>query len=142
MEIINFKKLHKDAVTPFYATDGSNAMDLTAIKEEYVEYGTAIKYYFGLAFEIPKGKVGLIFPRSSIYKTDLTLSNAVGVIDSDYRGEITAIFKIFDTGYTTYKVGDRVAQIMFIDAPQINLKEVTELTPTDRGTGGYGSTGK
>jgi len=139
MQTIKFKKLNTNAVTPFYATEGSNAMDLTAINHELID-SEHIKYSFGIAFEIPKGKVGLIFPRSSCYKQRQILSNCVGIIDSDYRGEISAV--MIGTTNTSYKTGERIAQIMFIDAPQIKLIEVNELSNTSRGNNGYGSTGK
>lgn len=137
--MIRFKKTNPKAVIPFYATDGANAMDLTAVAIEHLD-SEHIKYNFGLAFEIPKGKVGLIFPRSSCFKQRQIMSNCVGVIDSDYRGEISAV--MIGTTETSYKVGERVAQIMFIDAPQVELIEVDELSNTNRGNGGYGSTGK
>jgi dUTP pyrophosphatase len=137
--MIKIKKLDPNAVMPFYATAGANAMDLTAIKVEKIDL-EHYKYSFGLAFEIPKDKVGLIFPRSSCYKKRQIMSNCVGVIDSDYRGEVSAVF--IGTSEQSYKVGERVAQIMFIDAPQVELIEVDELSETSRGNGGYGSTGK
>lgn len=136
---IKIKKLHPNAVTPFYATEGSAAMDLTAVSSEYIDT-EHIKYNFGLAFQIPKGKVGLIFPRSSCYKQKQLLSNCVGVIDSDYRGEISAV--MIGTSKSSYTTGERVAQIMFIDAPQIEFVETDELSTSERGEGGYGSTGK
>lgn len=136
---IKIKKLHPKAVIPFYATDGSGAMDLTAIKAEKIDY-QHYRYFFGLAFEIPKNKVGLIFPRSSCYKQRQIMSNCVGVIDSDYRGEVSVI--MIGTSESSYIKGDRVAQIMFIDAPQVEWIEVEELSKTERGVGGYGSTGK
>ena len=136
---IKIKKLHPNAVTPFYATEGSAAMDLTAVSSEYIDT-EHIKYNFGLAFQIPKGKVGLIFPRSSCYKQKQLLSNCVGVIDSDYRGEISAV--MIGTSKSSYTTGERVAQIMFIDAPQIEFVETNELSTSERGEGGYGSTGK
>lgn len=136
---IKIKKLHPNAVTPFYATEGSAAMDLTAVSSEYIDT-EHIKYNFGLAFQIPKGKVGLIFPRSSCYKQKQLLSNCVGVIDSDYRGEISAV--MIGTSKSSYTTGERVAQIMFIDAPQIEFIETDELSTSERGEGGYGSTGK
>lgn len=136
---IKIKKLHPNAVTPFYATEGSAAMDLTAVSNEYIDT-EHIKYNFGLAFQIPKGKVGLIFPRSSCYKQKQLLSNCVGVIDSDYRGEISAV--MIGTSKSSYTTGERVAQIMFIDAPQIEFVETDELSTSERGEGGYGSTGK
>ena len=136
---IKIKNLHPNAVTPFYATEGSAAMDLTAVSSEYIDT-EHIKYNFGLAFQIPKGKVGLIFPRSSCYKQKQLLSNCVGVIDSDYRGEISAV--MIGTSKSSYTTGERVAQIMFIDAPQIEFVETDELSTSERGEGGYGSTGK
>ena len=136
---IKIKKLHPNAVTPFYATEGSAAMDLTAVSSEYIDT-EHIKYNFGLAFQIPKGKVGLIFPRSSCYKQKQLLSNCVGVIDSDYRGEISAV--MIGTSKSSYTTCERVAQIMFIDAPQIEFVETNELSTSERGEGGYGSTGK
>ena len=136
---IKFKKTHPNAVTPFYATDGSNAMDLTAVSFEIID-NEHIKYNFGLAFEIPKDKVGLIFPRSSCFKQRQIMSNCVGVIDSDYRGEISAV--MIGTSQYSYKENERVAQIMFIDAPKIKLIQVDELNDTQRGSEGYGSTGK
>jgi len=98
--------------------------------------------------EIPKGYVGLVFPRSSIRKTDLSLTNSVGVIDSGYRGELQATFKkVYGPNdvridQTDYKVGDRIAQIIIIPYPQITFVEVDELSITERGEGGFGSTGK
>lgn len=136
---VKFIKLHPDAKTPYYATDGAAAMDLTAISEELID-SEHIKYNFGLAFEIPKGYVGLIFPRSSCYKQRQIMSNCVGVIDSDYRGEVSAV--MIGTSDECYNVGDRVAQIMFVKAPQVELEEVEKLSETKRNTGGYGSTGK
>ena len=140
--IVKFKKLDPSAVTPAYSKAGDAAMDLTAIsiakvdRDEfgYMEYGT------GLAFEIPEGYVGLLFPRSSISNSGLILTNSVGVIDSGYRGEIKFRFKhIPDTAY--YKPGDRVGQIIIIPYPQIELQEAEQLSETDRAEGGFGSSG-
>ena len=136
------KKLHPNAVIPTYAKDGDAGMDLIAtsiIGEEPFQ----ITYGLGIALEIPKGFVGLVFPRSSIRKTDLSLTNCVGVIDSGYRGELQATFrKHKGVASTTYAVGDRVAQIMIIPHPEIEFEEVAELSNTERGEGGFGSTGK
>jgi len=139
--IVKIKKLDPTAVTPAYAKAGDAAVDLTAIslskvdKDEfgYLEYGT------GLAIEIPEGYVGLIFPRSSISNSGLILTNSVGVIDSGYRGEIKFRFKhIPDTSF--YKVGDRIGQLIIMPYPQIEFEEVQELSSTERGEGGFGST--
>ena len=136
---VRIKKLKENAVIPTYAKDGDAGMDLVAtriINErlDSITYGTDI------ALEIPEGFVGLVFPRSSIRKTDLILSNSVGVIDSGYRGEIQATFK--RSGVYAYAVGDRGAQIMIIPHPPIEFEEADELSDTERGDGGFGSTGK
>lgn len=138
---VNVKKLSDKAVIPQYAKPGDAGMDMTAtslIKSEvYYEYGTDI------AVEIPEGYVGLLFPRSSISKTKQILANHVGVIDSGYRGEIKFRFKklAWDNG-EVYNVGDRIGQLIIIPYPQVALFEVDELSSSDRGEGGYGSTGK
>ena len=135
---LNIKKLNKNAVIPTYAKEGDAGMDLviTDIKGEN-KYD--ITYGFGISIEIPEGFMGLVFPRSSIRKTDLVLSNSVGVIDSGYRGEIQATFK--KIGLNKYEIGDRGAQIIIIPYPPIEFEEVNELSNTERGEGGFGSTG-
>lgn len=139
---VKIKKLVENAVIPSYSKPGDAGMDLTAISYKYDkstnfchEYGT------GLSIEIPEGYVGLLFPRSSIYKYDLLLSNHVGVIDSGYRGEIKFKFKSRFIESEIYKIGDRIGQIIILPYPQIEFEEVTELSETERGEGGYGSTG-
>jgi dUTP pyrophosphatase len=102
----------------------------------------SVSYGFGIAMEIPKNYVGLIFPRSSVRNKDLILSNCVGVIDSGYRGEIQSTFKKTDgLDSIKYNIGDRGAQIIILPYPQVNFKEVEELSDTERGSGGFGSTG-
>lgn len=142
---VKIKKLVENAVIPAYATEGSAGMDLTATsisfdKDNNVVYGT------GLAFEIPKGYVGLLFPRSSNAKKDVLLSNSVGVLDSDFRGEVTFKFrrtnrKLFSCE-KFYEVGDRIGQIIIVKHPNIEFVESEELSATERGAGGYGHTGK
>ena len=136
---VRIKKLSENAVIPTYAKDGDAGMDLV-ITSIITRYEGDITQGFGIALEIPKGFVGLVFPRSSIRKTDLILSNSVGVIDSGYRGEIQATFK--RSGVYVYEVGDRGAQIMIIPHPPIEFEEADELSDTERGEGGFGSTGK
>lgn len=137
---VKVKKLVENAVIPTYAKPGDAGLDLTAtsieIKDDKVTYGC------GLAIEIPQGFVGLLFPRSSNSKKDLLLTNSVGVIDSGYRGEITAVFKKIEYVAETYKVGERFAQLVILPYPGIELEEAEELSVTERGSGGYGSTGK
>ena len=139
---VKIKKLNPNAVIPTYAKSGDAGMDLVATK---IISNTTFDVTYGtdLAMEIPKGFVGLVFPRSSIRKYELILSNSVGVIDSGYRGELQATFKK-ENGLDSlaYKVGDRIAQIMIIPHPEIEFEEVDDLSDTERGEGGFGSTGK
>lgn len=150
---VKFKKLNPEAVIPSYAKPGDAGLDITAtdngkviaVEPEdahcYVEYGT------GLSLEIPVGHVGLIFPRSSVSKTALALANSVGVIDSGYRGEVKFRFKLEyfanQSGIKSigkYKAGDKIGQLIIVPYPNIELEEVTELSETERGEGGFGST--
>ena len=145
---VRVKKLHPDAVIPQYAKDGDAGMDLVAISSQYTQ--DYISYKTGLAFEIPQGYVGLLFPRSSNSKKNLLLTNSVGVIDSGYRGEVEFRYKLVghstvlspDGNYNRYNIGDRIGQLIIMPYPQVKLVEVTELSDSDRGTGSYGSTGK
>jgi dUTP pyrophosphatase len=140
--LVNVKKLHENAVIPSYSKDGDAGMDLT-ITREIENTSFSVSYGFGIAMEIPKGYVGLVFPRSSVRNQDLILSNCVGVIDSGYRGEIQATFKKTNgLDSIKYNVGDRGAQIMIVPYPQVKMNEVTELSNSERGEGGFGSTGK
>lgn len=139
---VKIKKLHPDAVIPKYAKPGDAGMDLTAVSVEDEYYNGNVVYNTGLAFEIPEGYVGLLFPRSSNSKKGLLLSNSVGVIDSGYRGEVSFKFKVLNSSMGIYKVGERIGQILIVPYPQIEFEEVEELSETERGTGGYGSTGK
>lgn len=135
---VKIKKLDKNAVIPGYAKKGDAGMDLTVTSSEQIDF-EHFKYGFGISIEIPEGFVGLVFPRSSVYKHKQVLSNSVGVIDSGYRGEISAV--MIGTTNDRYQVGDRAAQIIILPYPQIDFEEVTELSTTERGTTGYGSTG-
>jgi dUTP pyrophosphatase len=152
---VRIKKLNENAIIPSYAKDGDAGMDVIATSI-ISDTPTQITYGLGIALEIPYGFVGLVFPRSSIRKTGLQLSNSVGVIDSGYRGELQATFNKLFGGEAMYdemkvkeiqpndfyKVGDRVAQIMIIPHPPIEFEEANELSDTERGAGGFGSTGK
>lgn len=184
---VKVKKLRKDAVLPSKAHPTDAGFDLTAVSRVFDAEGN-VTYGFGLAFEIPEGYVGLIFPRSSICRKDLALSNAVAVIDAHYRGEVTAKFKPtlsvatdkrigkdefdwygtddidFGDSFVSfngrkkcypdvtqdcapfpprfYAVGERIAQMIIMPIPQIEFEEADELSSTDRGANGYGSTGR
>lgn len=138
---VKIKKLTESAVIPTYAKDGDAGMDLTATRIWYDDNNN-VCYGTGLAMEIPRGYVGLVFPRSSIANKSLLLSNAVGVIDSGYRGEIMAKFKHLMSEVKLYGVGDRIAQIIIVPHPYIEFEETEELAQSERGEGGYGSSGR
>jgi len=143
---IKIKKLSEKAVIPKYATDGSAGLDFFATSEKTVVDGSNIYISYGtdIALKIPEGYVGLIFPRSSISSnTTLVLANGVGVLDSDFLGEVTFRFKnLLPTGNKKYKVGDKIGQLLIVPYPTIDFEVVDDLGLTSRGTGGYGSTGK
>lgn len=148
---VKIKKLIPEAVIPFYAKKGDAGMDLTATSgPEQIETDDGFGYWCfeyktGLAIAIPEGYVGLIFPRSSISKKDLLLANSVGVIDSGYRGEIKCRFKItgeYHIDESFYKAGDKIAQLIIIPFPTIELEESDELSDSERGEGGFGHTGE
>lgn len=144
---IRFKKLHKNATAPTRAHETDAGFDLTAVSA--FQTANEIVYSTGLAVEIPAGYVGLLFPRSSIYKYRLALSNCVGVIDAGYRGEICAHFRIVERKEDPlnfiddfYKPRDRFLQLIIMKLPEVSFIEAETLSDTDRGCGGFGSTGK
>lgn len=143
---IKIKLTHKDAKIPTYAHTGEDAcVDLYAAEVSGNALSSnKIVVDFGVAFEIPAGYCALIFPRSSIHKKDLFLSNCVGVIDSGYRGNVTAVFYKDKLNFQNNKieVGERCAQMMIIPVPTIEFEQVETLSNSTRGNGGYGSTGK
>jgi len=143
---ILFKKLHPEAVKPKFGKPGDAGADLVATSVDMS--GHQAFYGTGLAVEIPEGMVGLVFPRSSVRNYDLSMANCVGVIDSGYRGEIMVTFNIINRDqaaykepYKIYNVGDRIAQLVIMPVPLVQFVEVDELSETERGTGGHGSTG-
>lgn len=188
---VKIKRLHPDAVIPTKAHTTDAGLDLVATSRVFAADGTAT-YGTGLAFEIPEGHVGLLFPRSSVYKQDQHLTDSVGVIDAGYRGEVTFKFKptlVYiddpeiipnpatrpdqhdgtdqvdvatqkvtfhgrdkrypDVGedylpfpFRAYEVGERIGQLIIIPYPEVEFEEADELQPSERGEGGYGSTGK
>ena len=138
---VKFKRLSEFAKIPAYSKPGDAGMDLTAVNYQTDIHGNII-YGTGLAVEIPEGYVGLVFPRSSNRKTKAYLTNHVGVIDSGYRGEIMVTYKNVDLSFDEpYNIGDRIAQLIIIPYPLIEPIEANELSETERGEGGHGSTG-
>jgi len=137
---VKIKKMHKNAVIPSYAKPGDAGMDLTVVSMTFDIDTNICTLDFGIAIEIPEGYVGLLFPRSSVYKKNCILSNSVGVIDSGYRGSIMAKFYEINS-FCGYEEGEKALQLIIMPYPQIQFEEVEELSNTDRGAGGFGSTG-
>lgn len=146
---LKIKKLDPAAILPTYATPGAACFDLYALPSSsegaMVRVGEPCTIPTGLAFEVPEGHVMLIFSRSGHgFNSDTRLANCVGVIDSDYRGEVKVKLTRDQSGADAlnFKPGDRVAQAMVIPVQQVAFTEVSELSATERGAGGFGSTGK
>ena len=139
---VRFKKLTENAVMPRKAHPTDAGFDLTCTSVQEDMRHNCVSYGTGLAVGIPDGFVGLIFPRSSVYKEDLDLTNAVGVIDSSYRGEVMAKFRILQPHTHRYTIGDRIGQMIIMPYPEVEWEEAEELSDSDRGTGGYGSSGR
>lgn len=155
---VRIKKLSPNAQIPKKAHSTDAGFDLYATSRKLDDDGNIV-YGTGLAFEIPEGFVGYVFPRSSISKQNLFLTNSVGVVDAGYRGEVTAKFKMSQKagmleregehyfaiptfpGCTVYEVGERIAQLIIMPIPAIEFTEADTLSSSERGTGGYGSTG-
>lgn len=161
---VKVKKLSKDAVIPFKKYDSDFCYDCVAVSEEEIA-PNVWKYGLGLAFEVDRGwnhvmvfgcvkgvmgrplgreyNLSIDFrPRSSIYKTGMVLSNAVGTIDEGYRNEVSAIFYHVMPNMPRYKIGDKIGQIKIGLTLPIEFEEVEELSDSDRGMKGFGSTGK
>ena len=140
---VQVKRLDTNAVIPVKAHADDAGLDLTATSvkatDKYIEYGT------GLAVSIPKGYVGLLFPRSSISNSDLSLANSVGVVDAGYFGEIKLRFKkigLSDPYFSAlYNVGDRIGQLIIMPIPAVTFDEVSDLGNSERAIGGFGSSG-
>lgn len=138
---VKVKRLHPSAVIPAYATDGSGCFDITALEMVQQEGNTAV-YTTGLAFEVPPGKVLMLYSRSGHgFNRGIRLANCVGVIDSDYRGEVAVKLTRDNDGIWFPAAGERIAQGLIQGAQQVRFVEVQELSETARGTGGFGSTG-
>lgn len=146
---LKIKRLHPQAIIPEYQTAGAACFDLHALAEGGFGYeGLPVEFFdgatfkTGLAFEVPPGHVMLVFSRSGQgFKHDTRLANCVGVIDSDYRGEV--LVRLTNDGAEPFIVnkGDRIAQAMLVPIPQVEFVLVEELSETERGTNGGGSTG-
>lgn len=145
MNSVRVKKLHPNAILPTYGSCEAAGADLYACLESEVtiEPGEIFWVPTGIALEVPKGCGGFVFARSSLgAKRGLAPANKVGVIDSDYRGEIRVVLLNHSKQPQTIAPGERIAQFVIMPVVQAAFEEVTELSDTDRGIGGFGSTGK
>ena len=145
MSVVRVKKLHPNALLPTYGSQEAAGADLYACLEETVtiQPGETAWIPTGIALEVPKGCAGLVFARSSLgAKRGLAPANKVGVIDSDYRGEIRVVLLNHSKEAQTVENGERVAQFVITPVLTPVYEEAEELTDTSRGTGGFGSTGK
>lgn len=143
---LKVKKLHPDAIIPRYATNGAACFDLHAVSGtgDSILNGMSELVDTGLSFEIPEGHVMLVYSRSGHGFNNATrLANCVGVVDSDFRGEVKVRLTRDSDILTPMRVksGDRIAQAMIVPIPAVSLVEVAQLSDTDRGLGGFGSTG-
>lgn len=139
---IRIKKLVPEAVLPQKAHEDDAGYDLTAVNVSVDAKRGIVTYGTGLAIEVPKGCVGLLFPRSSVYKHQLGLANCVGVLDHGYQGEVTFKFRILQPHISRYSIGDRIGQLVVVKLPDTEVVEVDGFEPSERGEGGYGSSGK
>ena len=138
---IKIKKLHPDAIVPTYGTAGAACFDLYALDGKH--NSRQVHVSTGLAFEVPEGHVMMVYSRSGMgIKQGVRLANCVGVIDSDYRGEVMVVLHSDRDPWPQVHYGDRIAQAMIIPVDQVSFDVVEELSNTDRGTGGFGSSGK
>ena len=139
---IKIKKLNKNVELPKQGTQGAAGIDFYLPQPVRFKPNYSRKVPLGVAVEIPEGYVMLLIPRSSTWKTPLRMPNSVGVIDSDYRGEVCALLRNTSNFTITADVGERLVQGVIVPVPSIQIKEVEELSKTSRGGGGFGSTGK
>jgi dUTP pyrophosphatase len=144
---LKIKALNSCAQMPYYATEGAACIDFRAplnpaARGDYVFPGKPLSFKLGLAVEVPEGYALLMFSRSGQgFNSDTRLANCVGVIDSDYRGELNVKLTCDGPNIMRVEPGDRVCQGMLVQVPRIVIEEVTELGETVRGEGGLGSTG-
>lgn len=148
---VRVKRMNDRAFLPTYAHKGDAGMDFYLPEDISIPPGVcSVKVPLGIAMEIPKGYYLAIVLRSSTgLKSTLRLSNGYGVIDSGYRGEVSLILDnirqpdaVRRIGYAEYKRGDRIAQGILVPVPMVKLEEAEELSASDRGSGGFGSSGK
>lgn len=142
MEQMKVKLVNEYAQLPTRGSNDAVGLDLYSQFHIKVPADSQKKIPLGVAVEIPKGYMGLLVPRSSMSKTPLRCANSVGIIDADYRGELSIVYEnVSCNDYTIFR-GDRIAQLIIIPVAMVDVLDVNELSETERGAGGYGSTGK
>lgn len=137
---VKFKRLSPSAVMPKYAREGDCGMDLTAVSSFIDEFGNYC-YDTQIAIQVPKGYVGLLYPRSSLSKYGLIMCNHVGVIEPSYSGPLIFKFRASTPSPKIFAIGERIGQLVIAPCPKLELVEVDELEETARGSQGFGSTG-
>lgn len=144
MQKLRVKKLHPDAVLPKYQTKGASGFDLVALEDVDIKAGETKLVRTGLSVAVPEGFELQVRPRSGMsLKTNMTVANSPGTVDSDYRGEVCVIVKnsLGSNPHVPIKKGDRIAQGVIVPVVQAEILEVESLDETERGAGGFGSTG-
>lgn len=136
------KLLNEYAQLPTRGSKDAAGLDLYCPFHIKVPADSQKKIPLGIAVEIPKGHMGLLVPRSSMSKTPLRCANSVGIIDADYRGELSIEFENISCKDYEISRGDRIAQLIITPYLNVNVEEAQTLSETERGAGGYGSTGK
>lgn len=140
---VKIQKLHPEAIIPERATVGSSGFDLVSVENKKIEPRQVVMVKTGLAIELPEGFEAQIRPRSGLAKNKgLTVANSPGTIDNDYRGEICVLLVNLTDTPQNVGFGDRIAQIVFQQLPDVWLRVVSSLEETERNDGGFGSTGK
>ena len=140
---VKFKKVNPDVKHgPEKAHADDAGFDLWCYSVDEDRTRGIVSYGTGIAVEIPEGYVGLLVPRSSVYKVQLQQANGVGVIDSGYRGELVFKYRVVQPHIKRYGIGERIGQLVILPIPEVEMEEVDELSPSDRNTSGFGSTGK
>lgn len=134
-------RLSNYATKPEYKSDGAACMDLASTHPFLIRPHKYAYVHTGVSVELPTGTCMMVFPRSSLHKKSLVLANSVGIIDSDYRGEI--VIALYNNSYLSQKIecGERIAQMMLVKPLEIELVPVENLSPSKRDLGGFGSTG-
>ena len=138
--VVKIKKIHSDAITPVYSSEGAAGLDFFSIEDYDLKPGETYIVKTGIAMEIPEGYVGLVWDRSGLSSKN-SIERLAGVIDDDYRGEIGIVLHNLSKKEYPIKKGSKIAQMLIQKVEHVLIQEVEELSDTSRGIGGFGSTG-